>query len=114
LKYETSKFSATRLAPNWHKWILPLFVLISLTACATAPKVITEFETVTIEVAVRTPLPDDLLADPPGELCFIPPTPEYYFFDLDQWAACLEGEVDFYARQLERIKTANKKPPEGG
>jgi len=54
------------------------------------------------------------LADPPGELCFIPATPQYYFFDLDQWAACLEGEVDFYARQLERIKAANKNPREGG
>jgi hypothetical protein len=55
-----------------------------------------------------------LLADPPGEPCIVPATPQFYFFDLDIWAQCLENEVEFYARQLNRIREANKKPPEGG
>jgi len=37
----------------------------------------------------------------------------FYVFDLDQWAACLEDKVEFYARQLERIKEANNKPLSG-
>jgi hypothetical protein len=44
----------------------------------------------------------------------LPPTVALYFFDLDRWAACLEAENAFYARQLKRIREANKKPPEGG
>jgi hypothetical protein len=81
-------------------------------ACAGGPKVITEYKTETIEVAVRTPLDESLLQHPAP--CELPPTFSFYFFDLDQWAACLENRNDFYARQLERIKQANKKPPEGG
>jgi len=40
----------------------------------------------------------------------MPPTLSFYVFDLDQWAACLEGQVEYYARQLERIKEANNSP----
>jgi len=44
----------------------------------------------------------------------MPTTEKVYFFDLDIWAQCLEGEVLYYAKQLNRIREANKKPPEGG
>ncbi len=81
-------------------------------ACAAGPKVITEFRTETVEVPVRTPLAEALLQHPAP--CQIPPTQAFYVFDLDQWAACLEAQVEFYSRQLERIKEANKKPPENG
>ena len=82
-----------------------------MTACAAGPKVITEFETIEVEVAVRTPLDESLLQHPAP--CQIPPTMAFYVFDLDQWAACLEDKVEFYARQLERIKEANNKPLSG-
>lgn len=85
-----------------------------LNGCASGPKVITEYEIKEIEVPVRTPLKDDLLEDPPGLPCIVPITSQFYFFDLDLWATCLEAEVDFYARQLEQIRLANEKPPEGG
>ena len=39
----------------------------------------------------------------------LPPTPEFYFFDLDIWAQCLEGQVVFYATQLGRIRDADKR-----
>ncbi len=114
LKLKVSKFTAPRLAPSWPNLILLTCVLILLTGCASGPKVITEFETIEVEVAVRTPLPGDLLEDPPGDPCALPPTVKLYFFDLDIWALCLEGENEHYARQLKRIKAANEKPPEGG
>jgi len=63
-------------------------------------------------VPVRTPLDEALLQHP--DPCQIPPTNAFYVFDLDQWAACLETKVEFYSRQLERIKEANKKPLESG
>jgi len=63
-------------------------------------------------VPVRTPLDESLLLHPAP--CQIPPTQAFYVFDLDQWAACLETKVEFYARQLERIRQANKKPLENG
>ena len=80
-------------------------------ACAAGPKIIAEFETIEAEVAVRTPLDEELLQHPTP--CQIPPTFSFYVFDLDQWAACLETKVEFYARQLERIKEANNKPLSG-
>jgi len=114
LKYETLKFTATRIVQNWRYLILVILAPLLLTGCASAPKVIVEFETIEVEVAVRTELDAELLTDPPGDPCALPPTPQFYFFDLDQWAACLESENDYYARQLKRIRIANKKPPEGG
>lgn len=83
-----------------------------MTACAAAPKVIVEYEIKEVEVAVRTPLDEKLLQHPAP--CQIPPTLSFYVFDLDQWAACLEEKVEYYARQLERIKEANNKPLSGG
>ena len=82
-----------------------------MTGCAAAPKVIVEYEIKEIEVAVRTPLDEKLLQHPAP--CQIPPTLSFYIFDLDQWAACLEDQVDYYARQLERIKEANNSPLSG-
>ena len=105
------KCFANRIAPTSQKLILLIFVPVWLTGCAAGPKVITEYETIEVEVAVRTPLDDKLLQHP--EPCQIPPTMAFYVFDLDQWAACLEDKVEFYARQLERIKEANNKLPEG-
>ena len=84
------------------------------TGCASVPKIITEYETIEVPVPVRTPLADDLLEDPPGDPCAIPPTEKIYFFDVDIWAQCLESENEHYARQLKRIRAANEKPPEGG
>ncbi len=80
-------------------------------ACAAAPKIITEYEIKEVEVPVRTPLDEELLQHPAP--CQIPPTFSFYIFDLDQWAACLETKVEFYFRQLERIKEANNKPLNG-
>jgi len=82
-----------------------------LTACGGGPKIITEYETIEVEVAVRTPLDQELLQHPAP--CQIPPTLAFYIFDLDQWAACLESKIEFYARQLERIREANSKPLSG-
>lgn len=82
-----------------------------MTACVAAPKIITEYEIKEVEVPVRTPLDEKLLQHPTP--CQIPPTFSFYIFDLDQWAACLETKVEFYFRQLERIKEANNKPLNG-
>ena len=106
------KSTATPTVQNLRKLILPLFVLTLLTGCAAGPKVLTEYKTETVFVPVRTPLADDLLERPAP--CTLPPTNALYIFDLDQWAACVEGQATFYARQLTRIIEANKKPPEGG
>ena len=68
---------------------------------------LTEFETIEVLVPVRTPLSSELLQDP--DACTLPPTPEFYFFDLDIWAQCLERQVVFYATQLGRIRDADKR-----
>jgi hypothetical protein len=82
--------------------------------CASAPTVLTETKVVEKLVPVRVPLGDELLTDP--EPCTLPPTPEFYFFDLDTWAACLEGRDAFRTEQLKKIREANGAPipPEGG
>lgn len=81
--------------------------------CATAPTVLTEIKVVEKKVPVRVPLDAELLTDP--EPCTLPPTTEFYFFDLDTWASCLEGRDAFRTTQLERIREANAAPlPEGG
>ena len=105
------KYFVNRIARISPKLILLIFAPVWLTACAAAPKVITEYEIKEIEVAVRTPLDEKLLQHPAP--CQIPPTLSFYIFDLDQWAACLETKVEFYARQLERIKEANNLPLNG-
>lgn len=67
---------------------------------------LTKVEIQKVPVPVRTPLPTELLKDPAGS-CTLPPTVEFYFFDLDVWAKCLETHVVFYSSQLQRIKEAN-------
>jgi hypothetical protein len=104
-KQKLSRSTRTRLVPTWLKLILLIFVPLSLEGCASAPTVLTEFETVPIPVPVRTPLSSELLQDP--EACTLPPTPEFYFFDLDVWAQCLETQVVFYAAQLEKVRRVN-------
>ena len=116
MKYEQkpSKFTGTRPARNWLKLILLLFVPLSLLGCASAPTVLTKVEIREVLVPVRTPLDPELLTDP--EPCTLPPTPEFYFFDLDVWALCLENRDVFRTNQLKRIREANgaEIPPDGG
>jgi hypothetical protein len=59
-------------------------------------------------VPVRTPLDADLFVPPATLPCIIPATEQLYFFDLDQWALCLESENKSLKRQVEKIKQANK------
>lgn len=105
------KYFVNQIARTSPRLILLIFALVWLTACAAAPKIIVEYEIKEVEVAVRTPLDEKLLQHPAP--CKIPQTFSFYIFDLDQWAACLEDKVEYYARQLERIKEANNKPLSG-
>lgn len=113
-KPNVSRSTATRPVATWLKLILLLSVPILLAGCASAPTVLTETKVVEKRVPVRVPLDAELLTDP--EPCTLPPTPEFYFFDLDTWAACLEGRDAFRTTQLNRIREANGAPipPEGG
>lgn len=104
---QSLKFTANQIVKTSQRLILLTFALLWLTGCGGGPKVITEYKTETVYVPVRTPLADDLLERPAP--CTLPPTVAFYIFDLDQWAACVEGQVDFYARQLTRIIEANTK-----
>lgn len=113
-KHNQSKCGVTRHAPNWASLTLLLFVLITLTSCASVPQIITETKTETVFVPVRTPLDAGLFTPPVTLPCIIPATEQLYFFDLDQWALCLESENRFFKRQVKKIKQANEKPPEGG
>lgn len=111
-KLKLLKSFANPIALNWRSLILIIFALPLLAACGSGPKVLTEIETKEVFIPVRTPLDAALLQNP--EPCELPPTVAFFFFDLDQWAVCLEDNNLFYAQQLERIREANKKPPEGG
>ena len=113
-KQTVSKSTAIRPVATWRKLILLLFVPLLLAGCASAPTVLTETKVVEKKVPVRVPLDAELLTDP--EPCTLPPTPEFYFFDLDTWAACLEERDVFRTRQLNRIREANGAPipPDGG
>ena len=113
-KPNASKSTATRPVATWLKLTLLLFVPLSFLGCANAPTVLTETKVVEKLVPVRVRLDESLLTDP--EPCTLPPTPEFYFFDLDTWAACLEGRDAFRTTQIQKIRDADSAPipPDGG
>ena len=84
-------------------------LLLLLAGCASAPVVLTEFETVTVEVPVRIPVPDELTEQP--ERCFFPPTGKLYIFDLDEWIACVVGSLDYYRAALDAIRALQTTDP---
>ena len=84
--------------------------LLLLTGCATAPTVLTEFETVTVEVPVRVPVPAELTEQPAA--CFFPSTGKLYIFDLDEWIACAVGNLTYYREALDRIRALQTEDPE--
>lgn len=84
------------------------FVLL-LGGCATAPVVLTEFETITVEVPVRIPVPAELTEQP--ERCFFPSTGKVYIFDLDEWIACAVGNLDYYRQALDSIRVLQTEDP---
>ena len=99
----------TQLAQTLLKWIFVLCVLLSLTACAVKPKVITEFEVAEKQVAVKQKIPANLL-DHPEECWFPPRTGPTYIFDWDEWNQCVVDSVKYYYRNIESIK--NLEPEE--
>ena len=91
-----------RHAPNLLRSTLGIFVLLSLTACASAPRVLVEYETVEKIVAVKIPIPETLLVHP--AICFFPMTGKLYIFDLDEWHGCAVDALIYYYIQIEAIK----------
>ena len=85
--------------------LVVLFVLL-FAGCASAPVVLTEFETVEVQVPVRIPIPDELLAHPEG--CFFPSTGKLYIFDIDEWIACATASLREYAAGLNKIRALQK------
>lgn len=103
-----SKFTATLLARTWRNWTLAPLALVWLTGCASAPTVLTEYETVLQEVPVRIPVPDELLAHPAA--CEFPPGDKIYVFDLDEFISCVVDSLVLYYRQVEQIKALQAEP----
>lgn len=104
-----SKYIASPLVRNWRRWIFLAFAPAWLAACATAPTVLTEYETVRVEVPVRIPVPSALLAHPAA--CTYPPGGRLYIFDLDEWISCATTSLELYYRQLEQIRELQETEP---
>ncbi len=81
---------------------LAIVLVVLFAGCASAPTVLTEFETVEVEVPVRIPVPDELLAHP--ETCFFPESGKLYIFDIDEWIACAAASLREYRAGLNRIR----------
>lgn len=84
-----------------------LFLLLA--GCATAPTVLTEYETITVEVPVRIPVPAELTEQP--EPCFFPASGKLYIFDLDEWIACSVTSLRYYREALDRIRELQATDP---
>ncbi len=85
---------------------LAIVFVVLFAGCASAPVVLTEFETIEVEVPVRIPIPDELLAHP--EACFFPSTGKLYIFDIDEWVACAAASLREYEAGLNRIRALQK------
>lgn len=103
-----SKYIANRNARTLRNWISLAFAPVLLAACASAPTVLTEYETVRVEVPVRIPVPENLLTQPAP--CEFPPGDRLYIFDVDEWISCAVDALGLYYRQLERIKELQTEP----
>lgn len=81
---------------------LAIVLVVLFAGCASAPVVLTEFETVEVEVPVRIPIPPEMLVHP--EACFFPSTGKLYIFDIDEWVACAAASLREYAAGLNKIR----------
>ena len=88
-----------------------LFVLLWLQACATAPTVLTEVDIHDVEVAVRTPLPDDCFEDHSvAANASMSAEGKLSFKRYVTWADALVTIVKRYQAQSLRCRNLNAEP----
>lgn len=92
-------------ALNSVRWTSVLCVLLWLSACASAPTVLTEVETVEVRVPVRTPMPDDCFAD--HAVAPLPAEGALTIRMFDAWAEGLAQAIDRYRVQVQRCRELN-------
>ena len=86
-----------------------LFVLLLLQACASVPTVLTEVELREVEVAVRTPLPDDCFAQHSvGSTSTLPAEGSLLFKAYTIWADALVTILKRYQAQTDRCRNLNE------
>ena len=88
-----------------------LFVLLWLQACETAPTVLTEVDVHDVEVAVRTPLPDDCFEDHSVRAnASMPAEGSLSFKRYITWADALVTIAKRYQAQNLRCRNLNEGP----
>ncbi len=86
-------------------WISVPLALLLLTACASAPTVLTQVEIREVKVPVRTPMPDDCFLD--HRTPRLDQEGTLTFREFDTWAEGLAQAIDRYRVQVARCRELN-------